>query len=158
MKSERKDYELHVHTDTGNSYISGQPLMEGMRSFKRCVDVFKDDARIENLSYMLRLFGPHGDKQWGFITSYIIHPDGTTVERNDVTIPEPFFSGKKPEPDVDPVSNLSVEQLRSIVESVRDLAYRGYDDTLDADKELDSDFIDAVCATLAASGLRPVDK
>ena len=99
MESERKDYELYVHYPDGDQYMSGQPFGDGLRTMARVVDVFKKECEDQHKSIMLRLFGPHGDRKWGFITSYIIHPDGTVIERNDVTIPEPFFSGKKPAPN-----------------------------------------------------------
>ena len=94
--TERKDFELYVLSTDGTQFQSGQPFGAGMRTMMHVVNAYVERCKDEKRSYMLRLFGPHADRKWGFICAFIIDANGEVTERMDVTVPEPFFSGKLP--------------------------------------------------------------
>lgn len=156
----RYDYELYICKDDGDQYLSGQSMGDGRRTFLAATHVMSELCVKEGRSRMLRLFGPMGDGKWGFLEARICWADGTVTEHMSVTVPEPFFSGKKPAPpaDDDPVHKLSVEQLRSIVESVRDILCRNEDGELSPNLEWDSDTLGAIDNVFEASGLCPADE
>lgn len=85
-----REYELAIIYSDGAQILYPRSL--SMLSIMR--DITLLTHRLGQLPFMLRLFGPHGDGEWGFIKAWIVNQHGVAIEHDSVTMPEPFMSGK----------------------------------------------------------------
>lgn len=88
---DNKGYELNCIGMSGEGFTI--PLHERFIGAVLACEALANMHRAPKSTYMLRLFGPYGDGEWGFIMAWIIRDNGIEEHRS-VTVPEPFMSGK----------------------------------------------------------------